>query len=230
QIIAMKGRFKRYDDYAKATFEQVLSREERKAARVMESTELRTSYLENLGGGRFALRPLPLPAQLAPTFGMLVDDVDGDGNLDVLMVGNSHAAETQTGWYTASIGCILFGNGDGSFRPVSGASSGFFVNGDAKGIAEVQLDDRRALVLVTQNNDQLRVFSRTADSGSRAIRLQPADAYAVITLPGGRTRREEFYHGSTYLSQSSRYLKVPAGAETVVVHDLRGNARELRLR
>ncbi|MDQ4045082.1 MAG: VCBS repeat-containing protein [Chloroflexota bacterium] len=229
QIIAMKGRFKRYDDYAKATFEQVLSREERKAARMLESAELRTSYLENLGGGRFALRPLPLPAQLAPTFGMLVDDVDGDGNLDVLMVGNSHATETQTGWYTASIGCILFGNGDGSFRPVSGASSGFFVNGDAKGITELRLDDRRSLVLVTQNNDQLRVFSRTAASGSRVLRLQPSDAYAVLTLPGGRTRREEFYHGSTYLSQSSRYLTLPRAVERAVVYDLRGEARELQL-
>jgi hypothetical protein len=229
QMPGMRGRFPSYAKYAEATLEQTLSREERERAYVAQSVTFASSYLENLGGGKFALRALPLPAQVAPLFGMLAGDYDADGNPDVLLVGNSYAEETQGGWADASIGAVLLGDGKGGFRYVNGAASGFFVDGDAKAIAELVLDERRSLVLVTQNNDSLRVFSALRAGAVRHLRLEPLDAYAVLTLADGRTRRQELYYGSTYLSQSSRYLTVPRDAAKVVVYDSRGRARALAL-
>jgi enediyne biosynthesis protein E4 len=225
QMVGMKGRFLRFTDYADATMDRVLSREERAKATVLESVMLESVLLENLGGGRFAVRPLPMQAQFAPTFGMLARDFDGDGNLDVLLVGNSLATETRVGWYTASTGTLLLGDGDGGFRPVESRRSGFFVDGDAKGIAELALEDGRSLVLVTQNNDSLKAFSTVAPSGTRSLRLQPGDTHAVLTLRDGRRQRQEFYHGSTYLSQSSRRLRLPPEVQQAVVYDARGGSR-----
>jgi hypothetical protein len=228
QMIAMQGRFPKYSDYAKATLERTLSKEERDSAYVAQAVTLASSYLENRGGGRFALRPLPIAAQIAPVFGMLTGDYDGDGKLDALLVGNSYASETQAGWDDASIGAVLLGDGAGRFRAMNGAASGFFVDGDARAVADVMVDEHRSLVLATQNHDSLRVFAPTRSS-ARKVRLAPLDAYALLTRTDGATRRQELYYGSSYLSQSSRYLSVPSDVVKAVVFDSRGGSRVVRL-
>jgi hypothetical protein len=230
QMIAMKGRFHTYSEYAKATLEQTLSKTERDSAYVAQSVTFVSSYLENLGGGKFALRPLPVGAQIAPVYGMLADDYDGDGNLDVLLVGNSYAGDTQSGWDDASIGGVLLGDGAGRFRYENGVASGFFVDGNAKAIADLVLDEKRSLVLVTQNNDSLRVFAPSRSGRERNVKLAPLDAYAVLTLANGVTRRQELYYGSTYLSQSSRYLRLPLDVAKAVVFDSRGQSRTVLVR
>jgi hypothetical protein len=227
QILAMKSRFSRYTDYAQATIDQTLSQEEQKKAYVAESVQFASGFIENRGGGKFAFHPFPNQAQVAPAYGMMVDDCNGDGFLDVMMVGNSYASEPQFGWYDAGVGNVLLGDGQGGFRSVGGRESGLFVSGDAKAFASVKLGDSRSMLLVSQNGDSLRTFVPAAASGAPAIRLKPLDSFAVFTLANGGTRRQEFAYGSTYLSQSSRYVDVPANARTIVIHDSRGGTRTL---
>ncbi|MBW3627690.1 MAG: VCBS repeat-containing protein [Gemmatimonadetes bacterium] len=226
QIIGMKGRFPRYAHYGNARLEETLSGDEREKATVLESVMFASSYLENLGRGKFAIRRLPNRAQLSPAFGMLTGDYNSDGNLDLLMVGNSYATDTQAGWEDASVGSVLLGNGRGQFRYLSGSESGFFVEGDAKGIAEIRRDGAPPLLLVTQNNDSLRTFTPSGPP-SRVVKLDPADAYAMLTFKDGRVRREEFHYGSTYLSQSSRALSVPATVVSAVIYDSAGRRRSV---
>jgi hypothetical protein len=209
--------------------DRTFSEEELKGAYVAESSDMRSSMVENLGNGRFALHPLPIPAQFSPAYGMLVADRNGDGTLDVLLVGNSYASDTQFGWYDASVGSLLLGDGKGGFSNVGYGRSGFFVDGDAKAAAELLVDGKRSLVLVAQNNDSLRVFTSEHEE-RRNVRLAPLDAYAVVTLADGSTRREEFYYGSTYLSQSSRCLEVPANATRAEIYDYAGKKRTVTFR
>jgi enediyne biosynthesis protein E4 len=225
QMLAMKGRFPTYTEYGSATFDRTLSREERDRAEVFEAVIFDSVLLENQGDGRFAMRPLPIGAQLAPIFGMLVNDFDGDGNLDVLLTGNSHATDTRVGWYTASTGGMLRGDGAGNFEFVDGVRSGFHVDGDAKAVAEVVIDDERSLVLVSQNRDSMKAFSLTRNGHSARVRLEPGDTHADLTFRDGRRQRREFHHGSTYLSQSSRFLNLPAGLDKAVIHGANGKSR-----
>jgi hypothetical protein len=227
QMSGMQRRFPRYAAYAGATLEQTLSAEERAQASVATAVTFASAFIENEGGGTFALRPLPLPAQVAPTFGMLTGDLDADSNLDVVMAGNWYARDTHSGRDDASIGGVLLGDGKGGFRYLSGIETGFFVEGDARAVAEVVLDHSQSLVLVTQNDDSLRVFSPVRAGDARYVRLQPLDAYALVTRADGTTQKEEFYYGSTYLSQSSRYLKVRGDILKVVLYDSRGRSRTL---
>jgi hypothetical protein len=229
QMIAMQGRFKRYEDYARATLDGTLSSAERESAFVARSVTFASVYLENLGGGKFARRALPVLAQVAPVYGMLATDANGDGNLDVMLVGNSYGPETQAGWDDASIGGVLLGDGKGRFGFLNGSESGFFVPGNAKAVADLLVDDRRSMVLVTQNGDSLRTFAPLHRADGRAVRVQPLDAYALLTGADGRTRREELYYGSTYLSQSSRYLWITKDVVKAVVVDSRGASRSLPL-
>jgi hypothetical protein len=108
---------------------------------------------------------------------------------------------------------------------MSANRSGFYVPGDAKALAKLMLGDRRSLFLVTQNGDSLKTFAPVAPSARPSVRLRPLDSYALFTLASGRTRRQELSYGSTYLSQSSRYLAIPPGARRAVVYDSRGESR-----
>jgi hypothetical protein len=222
----MRSRFTRYETYGNATFDKVLSKEELTDAYAAKSENFASSYIQNMGNGKFSITPLPVQAQFAPVFGMLTDDLDKDGNLDILMVGNSYATEVQTGWYDASIGLYMKGDGKGNFIPQHVNKSGFFVNGDAKSIAQLTKSDGSSLFLVGCNNDSLRVFAPAAPRVVQTtIKLAPADVYGEITYKDGSKRREEFYYGSSYLSQSSRTWRVPADAQ-VMIYDSQGKSRK----
>jgi enediyne biosynthesis protein E4 len=97
QITYMRGRFKSYEDYGKTTFDQFFTKGELNDAYVLKSYEFRSSYIENLGKGKFEVKPLPNEAQFAPVYGMFPKDFNNDGKLDLLMVGYSYASEPHTG-------------------------------------------------------------------------------------------------------------------------------------
>jgi hypothetical protein len=229
QMAAMKRRFPRYRDYARATLDGTLTAEERRRAHVAQATTLATSYVENLGGGRFAVRSLPAAAQLAPTFGTVVGDYDGDGRLDALLVGNSYAPETQGGRHDAGTGAVLLGDGRGGFAVRRGAPSGFHVDGDARAAVTVGAGAARRLVLVAQHGDSVRAFTPRPASGGRWVPLSPLDAAAELTEAGGVTRREELYYGAGYLSQAPRRLWVAGDVARVLVSDFAGRTRAIAL-
>jgi hypothetical protein len=233
QMPFMRKRFTLYEDYALAKAEDLFTEEELKMAYTVRAEHLQTSYLQNLGGGRFRLTALPLPAQFAPVFGMLANDYDGDGNLDVLLTGNSYATEVQTGRYDALPGLFLRGDGKGNFTPLPAARSGLLVDGDAKGLAELVLPGGKPMILSTANAGRLRCFApgpaHPAAKPLPTVAAAPGDAAAEITFAGGRKRRVEIYYGSTYLSQSSRVLRLPAGVTGCTLIDYAGRRRQIAL-
>lgn len=114
-----------YEAYARARVADLVYEAQLEGAYIAEAFLLESSYLENQGD-HMVLRPLPLAAQTAPIFGMLVEDVDGDGALDVLAIGNDYASDVLTGRYDAFTGLWLRGDGRGHFQPVAHVRSGFF--------------------------------------------------------------------------------------------------------
>jgi enediyne biosynthesis protein E4 len=229
QMNFLRKRFRRYADYAQGTFADKFAPEELQGAYVQKSESFRSVYVENLGSGQFKVKPLPVQAQFAPVFGMTTLDVDGDGNLDVLAVGNSYATEVTIGRYDASVGLYLKGDGKGNFRPVPVTESGFSVDGDAKGIASLISRGGQTVILVSQNAGSLKAFRQSKEEGQQVVPLQTLDAWAEITLADGRRKKQELYYGSTYLSQSARSLVVPEGASAVTIYSYSGKPRQVRL-
>lgn len=167
-----------------------------------------------------------MQAQFAPVCGITVNDYDGDGNLDMLLVGNSYATEVVVGRYDAFTGLYLKGNGKGKFSPVGVNKSGFVVDSDAKGMAEINTGNGNPLILVASHNDSLKAYKPMAPGSElQAVPVLPSDAYAMITLADGQKRKQEFYFGSGYLSQSSRTLWLPAGTKSVQIVDKAGKLR-----
>ena len=225
QFIQTRARFKLYQDFAAATPENLFTPEELKDALILKANELRSFYVENLGENQFALRPLPMAAQLSCVFGMTASDVDNDGNLDVLLVGNDFGNELSAGRYDAFNGLLLKGNGKGNFIPKTYAETGFLVSGNAKGLATLRDGSGNELLLATQNRGPLRLFR--PKTNQQAVPLLPRDSYALLHLPNGKTRRQEFYFGHSFLSQSGRWLWLGKDVKKVEIFETNGKKRSI---
>ncbi|MEO7984878.1 MAG: FG-GAP-like repeat-containing protein, partial [Bacteroidota bacterium] len=234
QITPMRARFRDYTTYASVTFKEAFTQEEIKDAFVVRCETFSSAYIENPGnasindkGGqiKFTLHNLPLEAQFAPIYGMVTKDFNGDGNLDVLCAGNSYSTEVQTGRYDAQGSFLLMGNGKGSF---TANRKEINVIGDNKAVAEIQGADGASIFLISSNNDSLHAY-RLNQPGQRAVPVNADDTYAVITFKNGIKRRQEFYYGSSYLSQSGRRLFISPNIQTIVIFNSSGKKRVVNL-
>jgi hypothetical protein len=188
-----------------------------------------SAWIENLGDGTFKIHSLPVDAQISPVFGILTGDYNSDGNPDLLLTGNSYSSNVFTGQYDASIGLFMAGDGKGGFSPVPGRESGFFADGDAKGMAELVLKDGSSLVLVARNSDSLKV-TMTLRKPLKTIRVENDEVSAELTFKNGAKEHREFCYGSGYLSQSSRVCSIPEGVISVTFTTYKGESRKILIK
>jgi enediyne biosynthesis protein E4 len=186
---------------------------------------LKTSYIENLGDGKFKISALPMQAQTAPINGMLVEDFDTDGNLDVLIVGNDFGNEVSVGRLDAFNGILLKGDGNGKFKPLTISESAFCVKGDAKGLVRITNPKGNPMVMASQNRAELRTFLGLKDLTTKP--LQTNDAVVLEHLKNGKTRKVEVSYGTSFLSQSSRSILLSPTVKSVEVLDYQGKRRGL---
>jgi len=156
---------------------------------------------------------------------MIVDDFDGDGNLDVLINGNDYGNETPTGRYDALNGLLLKGNGKGGFTPQSILQSGIYIPGDGKALVKLQSPNGNYMVAASQNRGPLQLFQLRRNV--KNIPLNPDDQTALITYKNGSKQKQEFYFGSSFLSQSGRFLTVNNNVISVQITNTKGNTRYL---
>jgi hypothetical protein len=225
QISAMRLRFRKYKDYADATFEQSFLPTELESAYVVCSEWFETSYVENSGDGKFLIKALPIESQFSTVFGMVAGDYDHDDNLDIVLVGNMYASDVNTGWYDASVGLYLRGDGRGNFQPSKADDSGLFADGDAKGMVEIIRPDKEVFLLVGNNAGPTKTFALTQKY--KTYLPNPDDAFALLTLANGKVSRHEFSYGSTYLSESSRALRYSGSVVKIEVYNFRGESRQI---
>ncbi|QJW90461.1 VCBS repeat-containing protein [Spirosoma taeanense] len=223
QMISMRKRFPLYKDFTQASIDKLLTDEEREKALVLEANYFQSAYVENKGNGKFELHPLPTPAQMAPIFGMVANDVDRDGNLDVMLVGNDYGGEVLMGRYDALNGLWLRGDGKGGFTAQTTAASGFYVPGNAKGLAQLTDASGRELLVATQNRGRLCVFRNNQPAPS--VRLRSTDVSALLTFKDGKTQKVEFSYGNSFLSQSARTLLVSPQVKGIEITDSKGHKR-----
>ncbi|MBD0332562.1 MAG: hypothetical protein ICV66_07895, partial [Chitinophagaceae bacterium] len=73
----------------------------------------------------------------------------------------------------------------------------------------------------------LKLF--VAKKPSRQIAVQPDDRAAILSLNAGKFQRYELNFGSSFLSQSSRFLNIPLQAKTVTIINAKGEKRTINL-
>ncbi|HEV8357274.1 MAG TPA: VCBS repeat-containing protein [Gemmatimonadales bacterium] len=166
----LKARYLNYKDYAGKTVADLFTPEELAGAVRKTAYTFATTLVRNNGDGSFTLVPLPREAQLAPVYGILAQDFDGDGKPDLLLAGNFDGVQPEIGRMSASYGLFLRGDGRGRFTPVRTAESGFLVPGQARDIRMVRTRVGGGdLVVVARNNDRPLVFRPSGPPAHRAL-------------------------------------------------------------
>ncbi|WP_299534510.1 VCBS repeat-containing protein [Ulvibacterium sp.] len=158
QLSGLKNRYINYSDYADQKITDIFAPEELADAQILKSKNFASSYLENLGNGKFKLVPLPYSAQFAPVYGILILDFNKDNRLDLLLAGNFFGTRVKYGRYDANRGVLLLGNGNGDFNPVPHSKSGLNIAGEVRDILNVELPENERLILLARNNDTLLTY------------------------------------------------------------------------
>lgn len=149
QIPILHGILKSHLMYGKTDMSALIDILGGEVSMVKRADYFESAYIENLGNGEFAFHGLPLSIQISPMNSIAVSDLNNDGNLDFIAVGNSFSAETLSGFHDAGIGVFALGKGDGTFEIIPPAISGFCVRTDAKAIKEIVVNGKRKWVIAS---------------------------------------------------------------------------------
>ena len=223
QMIEMRSKFKTYQEFATAAFDKLLSADELKNALILSANNFKTSYIRNDGNGKFTMTSLPVEAQFSSIFGMVAEDVNGDGNLDVIMNGNDYGTEVSVGRYDALNGLVLLGDGKGNFKSLSILQSGIFIPGNGKALVKFRDRVGNCLIAASQNRGSLKIFE--LKKNDKLIPFKLSDSYALLKLKNGQTRKVECYHGVGFLSQSAMFINADQNVAGVEIVDNKGNKR-----
>ncbi len=227
QIISFRAKYQNYKSYASAPFSEMFSKDEMKDALVLQANDFNNSYIKNDGGGKFTMSALPSSAQYSCMNGMLAEDFDGDGNLDILINGNDYGTEVSVGRYDACNGVFLKGNGKWGFNTEPILKSGWFVPGNGKALIKLTGPEGKVLIAASQNKGPLKVFS--LNKNVRTIEMKPMDISAKIIYKNGKSRIVNIDYGSSFLSQSGRFLNVDSNVASIEIKDARGNIRKIKM-
>jgi hypothetical protein len=152
QIPSLKKKFLKYESYKNATINDVFSTEQLTNALELKVNCLTSSLLINDGNGKFSIQALPVEAQFSPVYAILADDIDKDGNIDLLLGGNQYRVKPEVGRYDASYGTFLKGDGKGKFKAVPNRECGLMIDGEVRDIRRIKVGNDN-LILVARNND-----------------------------------------------------------------------------
>lgn len=158
QMPYLKKRFLSYRKFSAATLRDMFADD------LLNNTDRYTVYtfqssvIENLGGGKFSITPLPKAAQFSTVNAILTDDFDGDGKTDVLVAGNFFPINVQMGKNDASYGLLLKGTANGGFIMVPAFKSGFSVGGEVRHLRKIKIGDR-IHILAVRNSNSVETFA-----------------------------------------------------------------------
>ncbi|MES2648723.1 MAG: VCBS repeat-containing protein [Bacteroidota bacterium] len=225
QMIGMRIKFQNYRSFAAAGIKEVLTETELKDALILKVSNCASSVYKNNGDGSYMVTPLPAQAQFSNINGMVVDDFDGDGNVDIVMNGNDYGTEVTIGRYDALNGLFLKGNGNGSFTPEAINESGIYLPGNGKALVKVKGLKNNYLLAASENRGSMKVFE--LKKKNQLVSLMPGDVSAIVTFKNGRKQKQEFYYGSSFLSQSGRFIKIDDNMISVEITGSNGKTRQL---
>ncbi len=160
QLPLLKKKFLEYKEYATATINDIFTPDELKDAGLLKAETMETVYLENQGPKGFVLHTLPLPAQYAPVYGIVLEDFNQDGKKDMLLAGNNTWTRIKFGRYAANHGVLMLGDGKGGFTYVPQTKSGLQLIGNVKSLRLIRAGNSPKIIAGINDNNAVLISSK----------------------------------------------------------------------
>ncbi|MDE3234612.1 MAG: VCBS repeat-containing protein [Bacteroidota bacterium] len=155
QLPALKMKFLYAEDFAKATLEEIFTKDKLQSSTVLTADYFSNALLVNNGNLNFTTKALPWEAQLSPLRDAVVVDANGDHRPDIMVMGNYYESNIQMGRYDADFGTLLINNGNGTVS--TSVLNGLEIKGQVRHIKPIYINKALAYVLA-QNNDTARII------------------------------------------------------------------------
>jgi hypothetical protein len=155
QIPALKKKLLFYADYARKPISEIIEPDILAKAQVWHVNEFASVMLLS-GPSGYTITPLPVQAQYAPVYALKLDDVDGDGIVDLIAGGNQYAVKPQFGRDDASCGWFFKGalqQKQFSFGP----GQALHVKGQIRAIESLEANGNKFL-LFARYDDELEIL------------------------------------------------------------------------
>ncbi|SEQ24862.1 Repeat domain-containing protein [Neolewinella agarilytica] len=143
-----------YADYASKRFDELFPAALRDKSVVSQIHELASVVFLNGGKDGYEKQPLPREAQLAPVYAIATSDLDGDGDLDLIIGGNQTVAKPEIGINAASFGSILLNDGKGAFIALGPKETGMVLEGD---IRQIKSTGNRSFTVARSNGTLIQL-------------------------------------------------------------------------
>jgi hypothetical protein len=158
QLPSVKKKYLLHADYSKILMEQLKSDFGNDGWTVLQCKTSASVWIENLSNGKFKTHQLPVQAQFAPINSIVADDVDEDGNIDLIVAGNEYQTASATGRYDASYGLFVKGDGKGNFTAVNFLNSGLIIDGDVKDLKIINIKTKGRTLIAAPNDAVPKIF------------------------------------------------------------------------
>jgi enediyne biosynthesis protein E4 len=155
QIPLLKKKFLYAGDFAKATLEELFSKEKLESASVLKADYFKNAIFINDGHQNFTIQALPWQAQLSPLKDGAILDINKDGLPDLLLAGNYYDNNIEMGRYDADFGTLLVNKGRNGFEPQ--ILKGNEIKGQVRHISPLQVRGGQAFILA-KNSDSTEVI------------------------------------------------------------------------
>lgn len=153
QVNSLRKTYTSYDKYAKASISDVLKAGNVSSTSILEIKELRSSYMENIGDGKYEIKPLPDAVQLSMVNRFIFEDFNKDGSKEVLAAGNFYPFRVSLGKQDASLGS-LFKFSENNFRVME---ENMWLEGDIRDMKIMNFKNGRRLI-VSRNGDAAGLY------------------------------------------------------------------------
>lgn len=155
QIPMMKKELLSHRDFAGKTIEKLFKNLNLEEATHFQVHQLQSQILINQKGYGFEKKPLPIQTDFSSLEAIAIDDLDGDGNFDLILGGNKTEVSPYLGAFQGSQGLVLKGDGSGNFAPM--ADSGLAIKGNIRHIKIMEVGNQK-WVLFLKNDGGLEVY------------------------------------------------------------------------
>ena len=160
QLPLLKKKFLEYKSYANATINDLFDKEQLADAGILKAEMMQTIYLENQGNKGFIPHPLPMQANHAPVYGIVLEDLNQDGKRDILLAGNNTWTRIKFGRYSANHGVFLSGDGKGSFSYIPQDKSGLSIRGNVRSLSVIKSANTKKIIAGVNDDNAILISPR----------------------------------------------------------------------
>lgn len=160
QMPFIKEKFKTYEAFAKAELKDVYG-DALSQSIAYKATNFASGIFTNSSNSQFRFMPFENTVQISSINKIFIEDFDGDGNKDLILLGNLYTSEVETPRNDASYGHFMKGDGLGHFKVIPAYKSGLYVKGDVKDAKLIRIGTKEKKItalLIAKNDDFLQLI------------------------------------------------------------------------